>query len=59
LPEEALEYSFAAEDVDGAARLVRKLYVPADRQSRIASLQRWFRWLDERGAIEEETLPAF
>jgi hypothetical protein len=45
--------------VDGAARLVRKLYVPADRQSRIASLQRWFRWLDERGAIEEETLPAF
>ena len=52
LPEEALEYSMAAGDVDGAARLVEKLWLPADRQGRTATLQRWFRWLDDRGGIQ-------
>ena len=52
LPEEALEYSIAAGDVDGAARLVQKLWLPADRQGRTATLQRWFGWLDDRGGIE-------
>ena len=52
LPEEALEYSIAAGDVDGAARLVEKLWLPADRQGRTATLQRWFGWLDDRGGIQ-------
>jgi LuxR family transcriptional regulator, maltose regulon positive regulatory protein len=52
LPEEALEYSMAAGDVDTAAALVEKLAVPARRQGRVATLQRWFQWLDDRGGIE-------
>jgi LuxR family maltose regulon positive regulatory protein len=51
-PEAALEYSMAAGDVDTAARLVQKLYVLVDRQGRITTLQRWFRWLEDRGGIE-------
>ena len=50
-PEEALEYSMAAGDVDTAARLVQGLWVPTDRQGRFATLQRWFRWLEERDGI--------
>jgi len=51
LPEEALEYSMAAGDVDMVAHLVQSLWLPTDRQGRFATLQRWFRWLDERGGI--------
>ena len=51
LPEEALEYSMAAGDVDMVARLVQSLWLPTDRQGRFAILQRWFGWLDERGGI--------
>ena len=57
-PEAALEYSIAAGDVDTAARLVQKLYLPTDRQSRFPTLQRWFRWLEERGGIEGHPLLA-
>ncbi len=49
--EDALEYSIAAGDVDAVARLVQSLWLPTDRQGRFATLQRWFRWLDERGGI--------
>ena len=42
----------AAGDVDAAARLVERLWLPADRQGRVATLQRWFRWLEDRGGIE-------
>jgi LuxR family transcriptional regulator, maltose regulon positive regulatory protein len=56
--EEALEYSMAAGDVDTAARLVRELHLPIDRQGRNATLQRWFRWLDERGAIKKHPMLA-
>ena len=52
LPEEALEYSIAADDVDAAARLVGGVAVPAYRQGRVTTLLWWFRWLDERGGIE-------
>ena len=38
LPEEALEYSMAAGDVDGAARLVGQLVVPAYRQGRVTTI---------------------
>jgi LuxR family maltose regulon positive regulatory protein len=52
LPEEALEYAMAAGDVDTAAALVEKLAVPARRQGRVTTLQRWFQWLDDWGGIE-------
>src|SRR5215469_16035746 len=52
LPEEALEYSMAAGDVEAAGRLVETLIVPFYWQGRITTLHRWFRWLDERGGIE-------
>ena len=57
-PEGALEYSMAAGDVAEAARLAEKLVVPTFRQGRSATLQRWFRWLDERGAIEGQPMAA-
>ena len=51
LPEEALEYSMAAGDVDGAARLVAQLAVPAYRKGRVTTIQRWFGWLEDHGGI--------
>jgi LuxR family maltose regulon positive regulatory protein len=51
-PEEALEYSMAAEDVDKAARLVQSLTLKTYRQGRVTTVQRWLRWLDDRGGIE-------
>jgi LuxR family maltose regulon positive regulatory protein len=53
LPEEALEYSIAAGDVATAAGLIEQLAVPARRQGRAVTLQRWLRWLDEHGSIED------
>ena len=50
-PEEALEYAMAAGNVDAAARLVQSLWLPTDRQGRFVTLQRWFRWLEERDGI--------
>ena len=57
-PEAALEYSIAAGDVDTAARLVEKLVVSTYRQGRVATLQRWYRWLEDRGGIEEHPMAA-
>ena len=58
LPEEALEYSMAAGDADAAAGLVQKLAVPAQRQGRVPTLQRWFGWLEDRGGIEGHPMAA-
>jgi LuxR family maltose regulon positive regulatory protein len=58
MPEEALEYSMAAQDVDGAARLVGQLVVPAYRQGRVTTIQRWFGWLEDRGGIEGHPMVA-
>ena len=58
LPEEALEYSIAAGDVETAVRLVERLGVQAHRQARFATLRRWFRWLDERGGIQGHPMAA-
>jgi LuxR family maltose regulon positive regulatory protein len=55
---EALEYSLAAEDVDMVARLLQTLWSPVYRQGRIATLQRWFRWLEDRDGIERCPLNA-
>jgi LuxR family maltose regulon positive regulatory protein len=51
LPEEALEYSMAAGDIDEVAALVEKLVVPAHRQGRVPTVRRWLRWLEDRGGI--------
>jgi LuxR family transcriptional regulator, maltose regulon positive regulatory protein len=50
-PEEALEYSIAAGDVETAAGLVTGLAVGIYRQGRVSTVERWFGWLDERGGI--------
>jgi len=56
--DDRLEYFMAAADADTAAELVEKLWHPAYRQGRITTVQRWFRWLDERGGIEGHPLAA-
>ena len=58
LPEEALEYSMAAGDVDTAAWLVERLGVRAYQQGRGTTLQRWLGWLDDRGAIDRRPMVA-
>jgi LuxR family maltose regulon positive regulatory protein len=57
-PEEALEYSVAAGDTDTAAGLVEKLVIPAHRQGRVPTVQRWLRWLEDRGGIEGHPMAA-
>jgi LuxR family maltose regulon positive regulatory protein len=57
-PEEALEYSMAASDIDTAAGLVAKLAVPAHRQGRVPTIQRWFRWLEDQGGTEGHPMVA-
>jgi hypothetical protein len=58
LPEEALEYSIAAGDVDMAAALVGKLGVPAYRQGRVDAVLRWLGWLEDRGGTEGHPMVA-
>ena len=58
MPEEALEYCMAAGDVDGAARLVGQLVVPAYRQGRVTTIQQWFQWLEDQGGIEGHPMAA-
>ena len=58
LPEEALDYYIAAGDTDAAADLIGLLMVPTYWQGRVATVQRWFRWLEDRGAIGRHPLVA-
>ena len=58
LPEEALEYSMAGGHVDAAAGLVERLVVPAHRQGRVPTVDRWLRWLEGRGGIEGHPMVA-
>ena len=58
MPEEALEYCMAAGDVEGAARLAGQLVVPAYRQGRVTTVQRWLGWLEDRGGIERHPMVA-
>ena len=58
LPEEALEYSMAAGDVDTAAGLVEKLVVPAHRKGRVPTVNRWLRWLEDQGGIQGHPMAA-
>jgi len=58
MDEDALEYSMAAGDVDEAARLMEKLWLPTYRRGRAATVQRWFRWLDEQDRIARNPMLA-
>ena len=58
LPDEALEYFIAAGDTDAAASLAGILIVPAYQQGQVTTVQRWLRWLEDRGAIEGRPLLA-
>jgi LuxR family maltose regulon positive regulatory protein len=51
LPEEALEYSMAAGDVETAALLVERLVWATWKQARVVTVQRWLQWLGDRGAL--------
>ena len=55
LPEEAMEYTIAAGDVDMAAALMRQLAARAYRQGKAAAVQRWLRWPADR--VETEGPP--
>ena len=57
-PEEAMEYSIAARDVDRTAQLAGDLVLQVYRQGRVTTLGRWFRWLDERDGIEGHPMTA-
>jgi len=52
MPEEAMEYSIAAGDVDAAARLIRELWLPVYWQGRWTTVYRWLHWLDDQGGIQ-------
>jgi LuxR family maltose regulon positive regulatory protein len=56
--EEALEYSIAAGDVEVVAELVEKLALPAFRQARLATVQRWFEWLGVHNGITGHPMAA-
>ena len=58
LPEQALEYSIAAEDVPTAANLLEELCVPTFYQGWRTTPQRWLRWLEDRGGMERRPMAA-
>ena len=58
LAEEALEYLMAAAAVDEAARLAAELWLQVYRQGRLATVERWFRWLDEHDGLNPMALAA-
>ena len=51
-PEEALEYWMKAGEVDSAARLVGALAFLTYQRGRIATVERWLAWLEDRAAME-------
>jgi LuxR family maltose regulon positive regulatory protein len=55
-PGEALEYSMKAGDVDAAAHLFGTLGFTTYQRGRAATVERWFGWLEDHGAME--TYPA-
>jgi LuxR family transcriptional regulator, maltose regulon positive regulatory protein len=58
LPEEALDYAMAAGDADTVAGLAVILGVPAYRSGRVATVQRWFGWLDDHGGMKAHPMAA-
>ena len=58
LPEEALEYAMATGDAGTVAGLAAILGVPVYRSGRIATVQRWFGWLEDQGGIKAHPMAA-
>jgi LuxR family transcriptional regulator, maltose regulon positive regulatory protein len=58
LAESALEYFIATGDVDVVADLMGRLVLPAYQQGRVTTVQRWFRWLQDRGGIGKHPMAA-
>ena len=58
LPEEALEHSMAAADIDISARLVEQLWLVAYRQARVTTVEGWLGWLQGQGAMERRPMVA-
>jgi LuxR family transcriptional regulator, maltose regulon positive regulatory protein len=55
---EALEYLMKAGDAGAAARLAGVLAFPAYQHGRVATVERWFGWLDDHGAMEDHAAVA-
>jgi LuxR family maltose regulon positive regulatory protein len=51
-PGEALEYRMKGGEVDAAARLVGVLTFPTYQHGTVATVERWFGWLEDHGALE-------
>ena len=51
-PSEALEHRMQAGDTDAAAGLAGVLAFPAYQHGRVATVERWFGWLEDRGAMQ-------
>jgi len=51
-PGEALDYWMQAGDADSVARLVAVLAFPAYQRGMVATAERWFRWIEDRGKAE-------
>ena len=51
-PDAALEHRMRAGDTDAAANLAGVLAFPAYQHGRVATVERWFGWLEARGAME-------
>jgi LuxR family maltose regulon positive regulatory protein len=58
LPEAALEYSMAAEDVDEVAHLVEGIWRQADSEGLTTIRQQWIQWLDDRNGMQGHPLLA-
>jgi LuxR family maltose regulon positive regulatory protein len=58
LLEDSLEHLMAAGDVDRAAGLVEQLWLPTYRQARVTTVERWLRWLEDRGGMERHPMVA-
>ena len=51
-PAEALGYWMRAGEVDAAARLIGVLWFPTYQRGRAATVERWFGWLEDHGAMD-------
>ena len=51
-PEEALEYWMKAGEVDSAAGLIGAMTFVAYQRGKVATVERWLGWLEERAAME-------
>ena len=51
-PETAIAYAQEADAVDRVARLVERWALPVYESGRVATVERWFEWLEPRGALE-------